>query len=354
MDVLTAQLFRNMTAYDAGDPARIQHFTKVYAYADLIGTSEGLTEGELRVLRAAAILHDIGIHKSEEKYGDDNGKHQELEGPPEAGKLLSRVEGYTEDEKRRILYLIGHHHSYTEIDGSDYQILVEADFLVNLFENHPQSIDKAAAAAALSRIFRTKSGKEMLEMMFLREEYKKPGNEWKSAADTAPCGRELILSHAEPSDVQALAAVERECFPQAEAATAGEIEERVRSYGDHFFVLKERYAEQTRLISFVDGFVTDEADLTDEMYADASMHNENGSWQMIFGVNTVPERRKHGYAAMLLERAIGQAREQGRKGVVLTCKERLIPYYAKFGFVNEGVSVSVHGNVVWYQMRLTF
>ena len=207
MDVLTAQLFRNMTAYDAGDPARIQHFTKVYAYADLIGTSEGLTEGELRVLRAAAILHDIGIHKSEEKYGDDNGKHQELEGPPEAGKLLSGVEGYTEDEKRRILYLIGHHHSYTEIDGSDYQILVEADFLVNLFENHPQSIDKAAAAAALSRIFRTKSGKEMLEMMFLREEYKKPGNEWKSAADTAPCGRELILSHAEPSDVQALAAV---------------------------------------------------------------------------------------------------------------------------------------------------
>ena len=325
MDVLTAQLFRNMTAYDAGDPARIQHFTKVYAYADLIGTSEGLTEEELRVLRAAAILHDIGIHKSEEKYGDDNGKHQELEGPPEAGKLLSRVEGYTEDEKRRILYLIGHHHSYTEIDGSDYQILVEADFLVNLFENHPQSIDKAAAAAALSRIFRTKSGKEMLEMMFLREEYKKPGNEWKSAADTAPCRRELILSHAEPSDVQALAAVERECFPQAEAATAAEIEERVRSYGDHFFVLKERYAEQTRLISF-----------------------------MIFGVNTVPERRKHGYAAMLLERAIGQAREQGRKGVVLTCKERLIPYYAKFGFVNEGVSASVHGNVVWYQMRLTF
>ena len=104
----------------------------------------------------------------------------------------------------------------------------------------------------------------------------------------------------------------------------------------------------------MDGFVTDEADLTDEMYADASMHNENGSWQMIFGVNTVPERRKHGYAAMLLERAIGQAREQGRKGVVLTCKERLIPYYAKFGFVNEGVSASVHGNVVWYQMRLTF
>ena len=354
MDLLTAQLFRKMTAYDAGDPARIQHFTKVYTYADLIGTCEGLSEEQLRVLRAAAILHDIGIHKSEEKYGDDNGKHQELEGPPEAEKLLSGVEGYTKDEKLRILYLIGHHHSYAEMDGSDYQILVEADFLVNLFENHPQSIDKAAAAAALSRIFRTKSGKEMLEATFLREEYKKPGSEWKSAEGIDPSGRELIISHAEPSDVPALAAVERACFPEAEAATEEEIKERVRSYGDHFFVLRERFAGQTGLISFVDGFVTDEADLTDAMYADASMHNENGAWQMIFGVNTVPERRKHGYAAMLLERAIGQAREQGRKGVVLTCKERLLPYYAKFGFVNEGVSASVHGNVVWYQMRLTF
>ena len=107
-------------------------------------------------------------------------------------------------------------------------------------------------------------------------------------------------------------------------------------------------------IAFVDGFVTDEADLTDEMYENASMHNENGAWQMIFGVNTIPAYRKHGYAGQLLQCAIEDARKQGRKGLVLTCKEKLIAYYAKFGFVNEGISESVHGNVIWYQMRYKF
>lgn len=90
------------------------------------------------------------------------------------------------------------------------------------------------------------------------------------------------------------------------------------------------------------------------MYEKAEMHRENGDWQMIFGVNTIPAYRKKGYAGEIIKRAIADAREQGRKGLVLTCKERLIPYYAKFGFVNEGVSESVHGNVVWNQMRLTF
>ena len=111
----------------------------------------------------------------------------------------------------------------------------------------------------------------------------------------------------------------------------------------------------SRLIAFVDGFVTDEPDLTDEMYAKADMHNENGAWQMIFGVNTLPEYRRHGYAGQLIEYAIRCAREQRRKGVVLTCKDRLVHFYAKFGFQDEGVSEkSVHGGVVWHQMRLTF
>ena len=92
---------------------------------------------------------------------------------------------------------------------------------------------------------------------------------------------------------------------------------------------------------------------TDEMYAKADMHNENGAWQMIFGVNTLPEYRNKGYAAELINQAIKDATNQGRKGLVLTCKEKLIPYYSKFGFLNEGISKSVHGNVTWYQMRLT-
>ena len=80
----------------------------------------------------------------------------------------------------------------------------------------------------------------------------------------------------------------------------------------------------------------------------------HGAWQMIFGVNTLPEYRKQGLAGQLLRRAIADAKAQGRRGLVLTCKDRLVHYYAGFGFVSEGVSGSTHGGVVWYQMRLTF
>lgn len=152
------------------------------------------------------------------------------------------------------------------------------------------------------------------------------------------------------ADLAQIAAVEAECFPAAEAATKEEFAERIKYYGNHFWLM----FEDEKLIAFVDGFVTDKPDLTDEMYERAEMHDENGAWQMIFGVNTIPAYRKHGYAGQLLQWAIEDARKQGRKGLVLTCKEKLIAYYAKFGFVNEGISESVHGNVIWYQMRYKF
>ena len=152
------------------------------------------------------------------------------------------------------------------------------------------------------------------------------------------------------NDLDAVSAVEAACFPAAEAATPAEFKERLRYYGSHFWLM----FDQDRLIGFVDGMVTDRADLTDDLYAQAGLHDEQGAWQMIFGVNTLPEYRRQGVAAALLERAIDDARTQGRKGLVLTCKDKLVHYYAKFGFVSEGVSVSTHGGVVWYQMRLTF
>lgn len=160
----------------------------------------------------------------------------------------------------------------------------------------------------------------------------------------------MILRTATARDLDDLTAVEAACFPAAEAATREELAERLRAYGDHFWLL----FDGDTLVSFVDGMVTDLPDLTDEMYADTSFHDENGAWQMIFGVNTLPAYRKQGFAGRLLERAIADAKAQGRKGLVLTCKDRLVHYYAKFGFVNEGVSESVHGGVTWYQMRLTF
>ena len=161
----------------------------------------------------------------------------------------------------------------------------------------------------------------------------------------------MKITYAEEKDIAAIAAAEAACFPPAEAATEQEFVERIKYYGNHFWLLYEG----DKLLAFVDGFVTDEPDLTDVMYEDAALHNEQGAWQMIFGVNTLPEYRRHGYAGQLLRRAVADARQQGRKGLVLTCKERLIAYYAKFGFVAEGVSEkSTHGNVRWHQMRLTF
>ena len=160
----------------------------------------------------------------------------------------------------------------------------------------------------------------------------------------------MLIRTATIEDLDAVTTVEAECFPPSEAATRADFEHRLSHYGDHFWLM----FDESKLIAFVDGMVTDAADLTDEMYERAELHKESGAWQMIFGVNTIPEYRKHGYAGDLLKRAISDAKAQGRKGLVLTCKDKLIHYYAKFGFVNEGVSASVHGNVTWYQMRLTF
>lgn len=151
-------------------------------------------------------------------------------------------------------------------------------------------------------------------------------------------------------DLKALAEVEARCFPAAEAATEKDFERRLSVYPNHFWLLED----EGKLVGFVNGMVTDEVELTDEMYENADMHNENGNWQMIFGVNTIPEYRRQGCAEKVLNRVISDARAQGRKGLVLTCKDKLVHYYAKFGFENEGVSESIHGGVVWYKMRLTF
>ena len=161
----------------------------------------------------------------------------------------------------------------------------------------------------------------------------------------------MNIRYATMADLDDIASVESVCFPVLEAATKEEFEQRIKYFGNHFWLM----FDEGKLIAFVDGFVTDEANLTDEMYENASMHNENGAWQMIFGVNTLPEYRRCGYAKELIEKAILDARKQNRKGLVLTCKESLVPYYSKFGFVDEGITdKSTHGNVLWHQMRLDF
>lgn len=159
-------LFMDMIAYYDGDPKRIQHFTKVYSYARLIGIGEELDDASLFILEAAAYTHDIGIRVAEEKYGRCDGKLQEQEGPIIAQKMLSQL-GFENYIVERICFLIGHHHTYDNIDGLDYQILVEADFLVNLYEDDAgnRAIDKA-----YKRIFKTETGKKIFRLMFGYEE----------------------------------------------------------------------------------------------------------------------------------------------------------------------------------------
>ena len=146
----------------AGDPKRIQHFTKVHSYAALIGKMEQLPETEQGTLELAALVHDIGIKPGEEKYGRSDGKIQEQEGPAVARELLLN-EGVSEEITDRICYLVGHHHTYEGIDGADYQILVEADFLVNLYE---ENASEHAIRQVRERIFRTESGTRLLDEMF--------------------------------------------------------------------------------------------------------------------------------------------------------------------------------------------
>lgn len=159
-------LFMDMIAYYDGDPNRIQHFTKVHSYARLIGIGEELDDASLFILEAAAYTHDIGIRVAEEKYGRCDGKLQEQEGPIIAQKMLSQL-GFENYIVERICFLIGHHHTYDNIDGLDYQILVEADFLVNLYEDDAgnRAIDKA-----YKRIFKTETGKKIFRLMFGYEE----------------------------------------------------------------------------------------------------------------------------------------------------------------------------------------
>lgn len=159
----------------------------------------------------------------------------------------------------------------------------------------------------------------------------------------------MKIRTAVPEDLPAIAQIEAQCFPAGEAATAESFSGRLAHYPNHFWVLMDG----DTMVGFVNGLVTGEPDLRDEMYDNAAMHDENGDWQMIFGVDTIPAYRRRGCAERLLCHVIEEARKQGRKGLVLTCKEKLLHYYAKFGFVNEGISQSTHGNVLWYQMRLT-
>ena len=156
-------LILKMISYDHGSPERIQHFLKVHSFAKTIAVFEHLDEKTLFITEAAAIVHDIGIRLCLEKYGDGNGKLQEKEGPKLAENLLAEL-GFNIETAQRVQYLIAHHHTYDNINSIDWQILVEADFLVNMYD---ESLPKSAVQIAYDKIFKTACGKEICKKMFL-------------------------------------------------------------------------------------------------------------------------------------------------------------------------------------------
>lgn len=176
------------------------------------------------------------------------------------------------------------------------------------------------------------------------------------AAHGDPAGRAdagaLTIRHADAdaaADAAAVAAIEAASFPPAEAADAQTIRARIAAFPECFWLLCDGDA----IVAFINGFATDRPDLTDDMYETAAAHDPHGSWQMLFGVATAPEWRHRGCAGMLMRRVIADSEARGRRGIVLTCKDRLVGFYAQFGFADEGMSSSEHGGVAWHQMRLT-
>ncbi len=151
-----------MLEYFKGDPKRINHLIKVYSYASIIGEEEKISEKEFYCLKIASLVHDIGIKNSELKYSECNGKQQEIEGPPEAERLLISA-GIDSDVIERVKYLVGNHHTYKNVEGMDYQILIEADFIVNFYEDNS---DVSFIEKIEKKIFKTKTGKMICEKLF--------------------------------------------------------------------------------------------------------------------------------------------------------------------------------------------
>lgn len=159
------------------------------------------------------------------------------------------------------------------------------------------------------------------------------------------------IRNVKAEDLDQVTEVEALCFPAAEAATGESFRKRIEAFPESFLVAEE---ESGRIVGFINGCVTDERTIRDEMFEDTGLHRADGMYQSIFGLDVIPEYRRQGVAADLMNHLIQTAKARGKKGMILTCKDRLIRYYEKFGYRSLGISGSVHGGAVWYDMLLEF
>lgn len=159
-----AQIMEKMIAFSEGNIHDIDHLIRVWTYARTIGELEGLDRETQYILEVAAITHDIACPLCREKYGNTNGKYQEAEGVPMVEAFLNGT-GMSAAQIERIKYLVGHHHTFSNIEGADYQILVEADYIANASEN---GYDAKNIENFLNRIVKTNAGRQLIESVFLR------------------------------------------------------------------------------------------------------------------------------------------------------------------------------------------
>ena len=162
MDSKIAKVALAMMQKNSGDIRRIEHSLKVYGYAQLLGVAESLNEKTLEILELTALLHDIGIHVAEKKYAKSASHYQETEGPPVARDILTSLE-FNPETVDRVCFIISKHHTFTAVDGVDFQLLVEADFLVNSTEDHMTDHQIIHFA---KNIFRSESGFIYLRKLF--------------------------------------------------------------------------------------------------------------------------------------------------------------------------------------------
>lgn len=157
----------------------------------------------------------------------------------------------------------------------------------------------------------------------------------------------MNIRNANLSDLESLYKIETACFPANQAASMNTLSDRLKAYSQHFWLIEDH----GEIIGFINGMITNNDTVKDEMFGDVELHTEDGSWQSVFGLAVLPEFQKQGYAGKLLHHLIHVSAQKKRKGIVLTCEKHLIPYYEKFGFLNAGLSASVHGGDVFYDMR---
>lgn len=324
------KLFLEMIQYYAQDANRIQHFVKVHAFAKLIGEMEQLDREMLEILEAAAYVHDIGIKPAEEKYDSSNGKLQEQEGPAAAKEMLERL-GFSEKLTERVCYLVGHHHTYAEIDGIDYQILVEADFLVNLYED---GLSRDTALSVYEKIFRTRSGKQICKTMFGLE---------KSLAER------FEFRNIRQEEADQAVEIEEICFPPNEACSEKMMRERIAKAPELFLVAVDR--ETGKVAGFLNGLATNERKFRDEFFTDAGLYEPDGENIMLLGLDVLPQYRRQGLAREIMSRYLRREKEKNRKTVILTCLDSKVAMYEKMGFQNLGISGSTWGGEAWYEME---